>query len=108
MEQNPEAKDAIEVLVRQKLTEGSEVTSNSMRPLAAAARSAAAKGGSASKAASAAAGKEATGLLRMPSPPRLPPNCAQCMDRSRTIERSAGEAQRLVDLFARRDVAACP
>jgi recombination protein RecA len=31
------------VLVRQKLTEGSEVTSNSMRPLAAAARSAAAK-----------------------------------------------------------------
>ena len=43
LEQNPEAKDAIEVLVRQKLTEGSEVTSNSMRPLAAAARSAAAK-----------------------------------------------------------------
>ena len=42
LEQNPEAKDAIEVLVRQKLTEGSEVTSNSMRPLAAAARSAAA------------------------------------------------------------------
>ncbi|CAI8317113.1 MAG: Protein RecA [Cyanobium sp. ARS6] len=43
LEQNPEAKDSIEVLVRQKLTEGSEVTSNSMRPLAAAARSAAAK-----------------------------------------------------------------
>ncbi len=43
LEQNLEAKDAIEVLVRQKLTEGSEVTSNSMRPLAAAARSAAAK-----------------------------------------------------------------
>jgi len=43
LEQNPEAKDAIEVLVRRKLTEGSEVTSNSMRPLAAAARSAAAK-----------------------------------------------------------------
>ena len=43
LEQNPEAKDAIEALVRQKLTEGSEVTSNSMRPLAAAARSAAAK-----------------------------------------------------------------
>ncbi|KZR86345.1 recombinase RecA [Synechococcus sp. MIT S9504] len=43
LEQNPEAKDAIEVLVRQKLTEGSEVSSNSMRPLAAAARSAAAK-----------------------------------------------------------------
>ena len=43
LEQNPEAKDAIEVLVRRKLTEGSEVTANSMRPLAAAARSAAAK-----------------------------------------------------------------
>ncbi|WP_413403870.1 MULTISPECIES: recombinase RecA [unclassified Synechococcus] len=43
LEQNQEAKDSIEVLVRQKLTEGSEVTSNSMRPLAAAARSAAAK-----------------------------------------------------------------
>ncbi len=43
LEQNPEAKDTIEVLVRQKLTEGSEVTANSMRPLAAAARSAAAK-----------------------------------------------------------------
>ncbi|MFM1901881.1 MAG: recombinase RecA [Synechococcaceae bacterium WB9_4xC_028] len=42
LEQNPEAKDAIEVLVRQKLTEGSEVTANSMRPLAAAARSASA------------------------------------------------------------------
>lgn len=43
LEQNPEAKDTIETLVRQKLTEGSEVTSNSMRPLAAAARSAASK-----------------------------------------------------------------
>ncbi|QNI47162.1 recombinase A [Synechococcus sp. A18-25c] len=43
LEQNPEAKEAIEVVVRQKLTEGSEVTSNSMRPLAAAARSAASK-----------------------------------------------------------------
>ena len=43
LEQNPEDKDTIEALVRQKLTEGSEVKSNSMRPLAAAARSAAAK-----------------------------------------------------------------
>ncbi len=43
LEQNPDAKEAIEVLVRQKLTEGSEVTANSMRPLAAAARGAAAK-----------------------------------------------------------------
>ena len=43
LEQNPEAKDAIEVLVCQKLTEGSDVTANSMCPLAAAARSAAAK-----------------------------------------------------------------
>ena len=31
-------KEVIEKLVRQKLTEGSEVTANSMRPLAAAAR----------------------------------------------------------------------
>lgn len=45
LEQNPEAKDTIETLVRQKLTEGSEVTSNSMRPLAAAARSSASKPG---------------------------------------------------------------
>ena len=37
LEQNPEAKEKIEMLVRQKLTEGSEVSSNSMRPLAAAA-----------------------------------------------------------------------
>ncbi len=43
LEQNPEPRDQIEVLVRQKLTEGSEVTANSMRPLAAAARTAAAK-----------------------------------------------------------------
>ncbi len=43
LEQNPEARDQIEVLVRQKLTEGSEVTANSMRPLAAAARTAASK-----------------------------------------------------------------
>ena len=39
MEQNPETAEIIETLVRQKLTEGSEVTANSMRPLAAAARS---------------------------------------------------------------------
>ena len=38
LEQNPEAKDKIETLVRQKLTEGSEVSANSMKPLAAAAR----------------------------------------------------------------------
>ncbi len=38
LEQNPEAKDKIEVLVRQKLTEGSEVSANSMKPLAAGAR----------------------------------------------------------------------
>lgn len=34
LEQNPKAKDKIEKLVRQKLTEGSEVSANSMRPLA--------------------------------------------------------------------------
>ncbi len=39
LENNPEAKDQIETLVRQKLTEGSEVSSNSMRPIATAARS---------------------------------------------------------------------
>ena len=37
LEQNPEIAATVEQLVRQKLTEGSEVTSNSMRPLAAAA-----------------------------------------------------------------------
>ncbi len=56
LEQNPESKEAIEVLVRQKLTEGSEVTSNSMRPLAAAARSAASKTAGKSEAAASAKG----------------------------------------------------
>ena len=41
MEENPDAATTIEQLVRQKLTEGSEVKANSMKPLAAAARSAA-------------------------------------------------------------------
>lgn len=36
-------KEKIEMLVRQKLTEGSEVSANSMRPLTAAARTAAEK-----------------------------------------------------------------
>ena len=40
LEQNPESKDIIEKLVKDKLTEGSEVSANSMRPLAAAARNA--------------------------------------------------------------------
>ncbi len=35
LEQNNKAKEKIEVLVRKKLTEGSEVSSNSMRPIAA-------------------------------------------------------------------------
>ncbi len=43
LEQNHQASGQIEKLVRQKLTEGSEVTANSMRPIAAAARTAAAK-----------------------------------------------------------------
>ena len=43
LEQNPDAKAKIETLVRQKLTEGSEVSANSMKPLAAAARTAAEK-----------------------------------------------------------------
>ncbi|ABX09612.1 recombinase RecA [Prochlorococcus marinus] len=41
LEQNTEAKEKIEKLVRQKLTEGSEVSSNSMRPLTTANRKAA-------------------------------------------------------------------
>ncbi len=40
LETNPEAKEIIEKLVKEKLTEGSEVSANSMRPLAAAARNA--------------------------------------------------------------------
>ncbi|MEY4839419.1 MAG: hypothetical protein RLZZ374_327 [Cyanobacteriota bacterium] len=52
LEQNPAPKDAIEVLVRQKLTEGADVTANSMKPLAAAA--------AAQLAAAAAAVEEAT------------------------------------------------
>ncbi len=40
LEQNPESKEIIETLVKEKLTEGSEVSANSMRPLAAAARNA--------------------------------------------------------------------
>ena len=43
LEQNPDAKEKIETLVRQKLTEGSEVSANSMKPLAATARTAAEK-----------------------------------------------------------------
>ncbi len=43
LEQNPGPKEVIEQLTRQKLTEGSEVTANSMKPLAAAAKLAAAK-----------------------------------------------------------------
>jgi len=38
--ENPESKEIIEKLVKEKLTEGSEVSANSMRPLAAAARNA--------------------------------------------------------------------
>ncbi len=40
LEQNPKAKEIIEKLVKEKLTEGSEVSANSMRPLATAARNA--------------------------------------------------------------------
>jgi recombination protein RecA len=41
LEQNPEQRELIEQFTRQKLTEGSEVTANSMKPLAAAAKAAA-------------------------------------------------------------------
>jgi recombination protein RecA len=43
LEQNPDQVELIEQLTRQHLTEGSEVTANSMKPLAAAARQAASK-----------------------------------------------------------------
>ena len=43
LEQNPESKEIIEKLVKEKLTQGSEVSANSMRPLAAAARQAASR-----------------------------------------------------------------
>ena len=42
LEQNPEQKEVIETITRQKLTEGLEVKANSMKPLAAAAKAAAA------------------------------------------------------------------
>ena len=44
LEQNPTQQATIEQLTRRQLTEGSEVTANSMRPLAAAAARAAAGG----------------------------------------------------------------
>ncbi|MBD2719433.1 recombinase RecA [Synechococcus sp. FACHB-909] len=58
LEQNPGPKEVIETLTRQKLTEGSEVTANSMKPLAAAAKLAAAKP---------AAGPEAAELEELPA-----------------------------------------
>jgi recombination protein RecA len=47
LEQNPDQKQVIEELTRKKLTEGSEVTANSMKPLAAAAKAKAAAGAAA-------------------------------------------------------------
>jgi recombination protein RecA len=47
LEQNPAQAEVIERLTRQKLTEGSEVTANSMKPLAAAAKAAVAASSSA-------------------------------------------------------------
>ncbi len=58
LEQNPGPKEVIETLTRQKLTEGSEVTANSMKPLAAAAKLAAAKP---------SAGAEAAELEELPA-----------------------------------------
>ena len=55
MEENPDATATIETLVRQKLTEGSEVKANSMRPLAAAAKTAAADKSAPAKVSEAAA-----------------------------------------------------
>ena len=50
LDQNPEQKEVIEQITRRKLTEGSEVTANSMKPLAAAAKLAAARAGVADEA----------------------------------------------------------
>jgi len=55
LEQNPGARDVIEQLTRRKLIEGSEVSANSMKPLAAAARVAATVPGPAGEPAEAAA-----------------------------------------------------
>ena len=55
MEENPDATATIETLVRQKLTEGSEVKANSMRPLSAAAKTAAADKSAPAKSSEAAA-----------------------------------------------------
>ncbi len=54
LEQNPEQAEVIERLTRQKLSEGSEVTANSMKPLAAAAKTAARQGSATAAAATAA------------------------------------------------------
>ena len=43
LEQNPDQAQVIEQLTRRRLTEGSEVTANSMKPLAAAAKLAASR-----------------------------------------------------------------
>jgi len=51
LEQNPAERETIEQLTRRKLMEGSEVTANSMKPLAAAARVAATASGAAAEAA---------------------------------------------------------
>jgi recombination protein RecA len=59
LDQNPEQAEVIERLTRQKLTEGSEVTANSMKPLAAAAKTAAARQGAGT---AEAAGEEAEDL----------------------------------------------
>ena len=55
MEQNPEAATKIETLVRQKLNEGTEVTSNTVKPLAAASAKAATENPAETKGANAAA-----------------------------------------------------
>jgi len=63
LEQNPEQAEVIEQLTRQKLKEGSEVTANSMKPLAAAAKAAATP---AALAESSALGESAAALAELP------------------------------------------
>jgi recombination protein RecA len=62
LEQNPAQQEQIERLTRQKLTEGSEVTANSMKPLAAAGARLASTKASASEASAKAVDAEADAL----------------------------------------------
>ena len=63
LEQNPEQAEVIEQLTRRRLTEGSEVTANSMKPLAAAAKLAAGRAATAEG----AAGESSSSVAELPA-----------------------------------------